>query len=233
MWKGAEGLERCGKMWKGESVERARRLPARICLSIPMTTWRARSRSSGMANRAPCGKQQWRGGMCLPCAVPGQPPCEHTRRVKPSLQCHGNPWSRGGKPTSCKWQAWLQMLHFFRAHFALLNSHRVGKMQSVFGPMKRSVFPNRRNNRKLPHTMPQWLQVELALMDRLLAGLWRPMLMETALMEQLLAGRWRPMAQMTQWCTARKWIGALPLHGQSNQFLETIGLCRTRASSYW
>ena len=98
--------------------------------------------------------------MCLPCAVPGQPPCEHTRRVKPSLQCHGNPWSRGGKPTSCKWQAWLQMFHFFCAQFALLNSHRVGKMQSVFGPMQRSVFPNRRKIRKLPHAMPQWLQVE-------------------------------------------------------------------------
>ena len=59
----------------------------------------------------------------------------------------------------------------------------------------------------------------------------------------LLAGRWRPMAQMTrhrksnacqkktQWWPARRWIGALPLHGQSNQFLQMIGLCRTRASS--
>ena len=85
--------------------------------------------------------------MCLPCAVPGQPPCEHTRRVKPSLQCHGNPWSRGGKPTSCRWQACLQKFLFCRAQFALLSSPRVGKMHSVFGPMKRSVFPNRRKSK--------------------------------------------------------------------------------------
>ena len=44
------------------------------------------------------------------------------------------------------------MFLFFRAQFALLNSPRVGKMQSVFGPMKRSVFPNRRKKQKTaPH----------------------------------------------------------------------------------